>query len=250
MEAIHFDLHKSFKSDFWYVQCRQDLINKLLKKHLAKNKLKKSSTKLLDVGCGTGMNYKALKNFGTVYNLDIDKIAVDVYKKKGIKNVFLGDAQNMRMFKPSQFDVLCAIELIEHLPKDTLFLKEAHRVLKKGGFLLLTAPAFKSLWSEDDKLSHHYRRYNIKNLDEMLSKKFRINLLSYRYFFVFPFSVLLFMVMWFKRVFTGKSKSSLAFTPRFLNSILKAIMRFENTLISKNIKLPLGVGIVALCEKR
>ena len=209
-----------------------------------------SNSVILDVGCGTGMNYKALKNFGTVYSLDLDKIAVNIYKKKRIKNVFLGDAQNMKMFKANQFDVLCVIELIEHLPKDTLFLKEAHRVLKKQGLLLLTAPAFKSLWSEDDKLAHHYRRYNIKHLGNMLSKEFKMNLISYRYFFVFPFSVLLFAVMWFKRVFTGKSKSSLAFTPGFLNSLLKGVMRFENTLISKNIKLPFGVGIVALCEKR
>jgi len=250
MEAVHFNLHKSFKNNFWYVQCRQDLINKLLKKHLAKKKINKASTKVLDVGCGTGMNYKVLKNFGTVYNLDIDKIAIDVYKKKRIKNVFLGDAQNMKMFKANQFDVLCAIELIEHLPRDYLFIREAYRVLKKGGFLLLTAPAFKSLWSEDDKLAHHYRRYNIKQLENLLSKKFKINLLSYRYFFLFPFSVLIFMVTRFKRIFTGKSKSSLAFTPRFLNSLLKDVMRLENTLISKNIKLPFGVGIVALCEKR
>ena len=249
MEAAHFDLHKSFKSNFWYVQCRQDLIEKILKKYLASKGLKKSSVKLLDVGCGTGMNYRALKKFGEVHSIDIDKIAVEVYRKKRIKNIFIGDAQNMKMFKSNYFDVLCAVELIEHLQRDYLFIREAHRVLKKGGFLFLTAPAFKLLWSEDDRLSHHYRRYNIKSLEKLLSKKFKISLLSHRYFFVFPFSAVVFVVMWFKRVFTRKSTSSLAFTPGFLNSLLKGIMKFENTLISKNIKLPFGVGIVALCEK-
>lgn len=257
MKASHFNFHKSLRSDFWYVQCRQDLIQRILENHIfnkklkkSKKKLKKSYTKLLDVGCGIGMNYKALKQFGTVYNIDLDEIAINAYKRKGIKYVFKGDSQDMRMFKSNFFDVVCAIELIEHLPKDYLFVKEAHRVLKKRGFLLLTTPTLKFLWSEDDIMAHHYRRYNLKSLKSLLNKKFKIRLLSYRYFFLFPFSLIVFLMTRLKKVLTKKSTPSLAFTPMLLNPFLKKVMILENSLISKNIKLPFGVGFVVLCEKR
>jgi len=252
MKESNFDLYESFGDDFWYTKCRQDLIEKILKKHVfaSKRKATKKNIKILDVGCGIGMNYKALRSFGTVYNVDIDKKAVKICKKRGLKNVSIGDAQNLKKFKSKQFDLVTGIELVEHLPKDSLFIKEASRVLKDKGHLIISAPAFKFLWSEDDELAYHYRRYSVKQIKALVQSKFDIRLLSFRYFFLFPFSLIIFFALKLKKILGGQSTNSLATTPKFFNSVLNSIMTFENTLISQNIKMPFGVGFVVLCQKR
>jgi SAM-dependent methyltransferase len=257
MEESVFDLYESLGEEFWYATCRQDLIKKILESHVAalgKQKNKKKSGKrpwtILDAGCGSGMNYKALEKFGKVISLDVNERAIRICKSRGFKNVFKGDAQSMKMLKSNSFDLVCAMELIEHLPKDHSFINEAHRILRKGGFLLITTPTFKFLWSEDDELGHHERRYSRKQLKALVKNKFNIHMLNYRYFFLFPFSVCVFLMLRLKNSLGGKKANSLSATPKMLNSFLNSVMSVENSLISRNVHLPFGVGLVMLCEKR
>jgi ubiquinone/menaquinone biosynthesis C-methylase UbiE len=246
MEKSNFDMYKSWQDSFWYFEARANLIRNLLKKKSFENK----KLKILDVGCGTGANNSVLSEFGKVYSLDSSKIPLKICEQKGIKNLFLGDAQDMKMFKDQSFDIVCAIELIEHLPKDKKFLKECHRILKKKGFLIMTTPAFNFLWSEDDVLAHHQRRYTRKKLKNILSYYFNTIVCSYRYFFLFPFSVIIFAFQKIKKFFSNKKTPSLSLSPPFLNNFIKKIMNFENFLISKGFVFPFGVGLVVLCEKR
>lgn len=50
-----------------------------------------------------------------------------------------GDAQNLP-FEKNSFDVASAMALIEHIPRPTKMLREAHRVLVKGGMLVVSTP--------------------------------------------------------------------------------------------------------------
>lgn len=57
------------------------------------------------------------------------------------------------------FDAVLALDVLEHLDDDTADLREAARLVKPGGLLLVTVPAFPSLWGGQDVVSHHRRRY-------------------------------------------------------------------------------------------
>ncbi len=249
MEVSNFKRYDSFEKDFWYVRSRQDLLKRIIYKYF-KNKLKKRKLRILDLGCGTGFNLYMLREFGEVYGIDISEEALKICKKNGFKNVKLGDAHNLDCFGDNFFDLVIAVELFEHLEDDLKALAEVRRVLKKDGLLIGTTPAHKFLWSIDDELAHHKRRYSKRELRSKLSSFFKLEKLRYRYFFFFLPSFIIFNFQ--KLVYRKKKvkKNSLEYTPKLLNKLMNKIMTLENYLLSKNVYLPFGVGFLFVCRKK
>lgn len=105
-----------------------------------KSRLTYQKGKVLLVGCGSGDEMSILAKNHQAVGMDISPVAIYKSKKKypHFKYV-LGDAQKMP-FKKSEFDCLVCSEVIEHLADEAKFLKEAHRVLKPKGRLILTTP--------------------------------------------------------------------------------------------------------------
>ncbi len=113
-----------------------------------------SSKKLrvLDLGCGDGFNsfnlYYNLKNANIVID-GVDFIEMDIYIANKTKEylqidndkiVFsIGDACDLKL-SPELFDIVVFSEVIEHLPEPEKSIREISKVLKKGGFLVLSTP--------------------------------------------------------------------------------------------------------------
>ncbi len=96
--------------------------------------------KILDVGYSVGgIHQRFLEKFGKggVYGVDIET-------KKDSAHYRKSTAEKIP-FKANFFDSIFAGELIEHVEKPAVFLKEANRVLKKGGAMVITTPNKKSL---------------------------------------------------------------------------------------------------------
>ncbi|MFN8559703.1 MAG: methyltransferase domain-containing protein [Dehalococcoidia bacterium] len=68
-------------------------------------------------------------------------------------------------FAERVFDAVLALDVIEHVEDDVALLREARRVLRPGGIVVLTVPALPWLWSDHDVVNHHYRRYVRSTLD-------------------------------------------------------------------------------------
>jgi SAM-dependent methyltransferase len=62
-------------------------------------------------------------------------------------------------FRAETFDLISALDTIEHVADDAAALGELFRVCRPGGTVLLTVPAFAFLWGNLDTYGHHYRRY-------------------------------------------------------------------------------------------
>ena len=58
------------------------------------------------------------------------------------------------------FDVVTALDVLEHIADDRHALREIARVMKPGGLLLATVPAHRWMWGAQDEISHHFRRYS------------------------------------------------------------------------------------------
>lgn len=67
------------------------------------------------------------------------------------------------------FDLVCAIDILEHIEDDRAGLKEISRVLAPGGTLLLAVPLFMKSWNDFDAAVGHYRRYEPAELTALLS---------------------------------------------------------------------------------
>ncbi len=244
MKTQNFDTYDEFPKDFWFISARQDLIKKSLE-----GRLKRKDLKILDIGCGTGFNYPALSSFGEVHNLDISERALLSCKKKGMKHLYPGDAQDLKQFKSETFDLVTAIEVLEHLEKDYACIAEVRRVLKRGGLFLFTTPAHRFLWSSDDILAEHKRRYSRMEIINKIRPHFSLLYLGYRYFFLMPPALLVFAMQKIVSRSTKKHRNSLTYTPRPINAVLRAIMRAEAYLIGKGIHLPFGISFIGVARK-
>jgi 2-polyprenyl-3-methyl-5-hydroxy-6-metoxy-1,4-benzoquinol methylase len=99
------------------------------------------SLRILDVGCGTGLNTWFLAKAGhSVAGIDLSEIAINKYRDKGFEG-FVCDVEGGRTpFADNSFDLVYASEVIEHCADTAAFLRELHRLCKPGGKMLLSTP--------------------------------------------------------------------------------------------------------------
>lgn len=128
----------------------------------------------LDVGPG---NYPKIP-IENGFFVDISQSAVENLKRSGGK-AFMEDVTNLP-FENEFFDLVVAIEVLEHIENDKKAFSEIARVLKPSGFFLFSVPLKKELFNEIDSIVGHKRRYEITELKTLLlDNKFKI--LKYRY---------------------------------------------------------------------
>ena len=86
-----------------------------------------------------------------------------------------------------RLDAVTALDVIEHNEDDMAILADSYRILKPGGHIIITVPAFMWLWSHNDDINAHIRRYTSGELRQKLSQTgFTVRRISYNNFFVFP----------------------------------------------------------------
>lgn len=67
----------------------------------------------------------------------------------------------------SQFGLIMAFEVLEHIEDDVATLEKISRLLEPGGVFLFSAPSFMRKWQQVDEYAGHYRRYE---RDEIVRK--------------------------------------------------------------------------------
>jgi 2-polyprenyl-3-methyl-5-hydroxy-6-metoxy-1,4-benzoquinol methylase len=102
---------------------------------------------LLDAGCGTGIfSVEAARRGATVISLDCGKNLLRETRRKGIIAVLAGDVARMPI-RDATFDVVVSSECVEHTPSPRATLRELVRVLRPGGWLVVTCPNAFWRWS-------------------------------------------------------------------------------------------------------
>ncbi|HET6974673.1 MAG TPA: methyltransferase domain-containing protein, partial [Pyrinomonadaceae bacterium] len=161
MQSHHYPILFQVEETHWWYVGRRRIIQTLVEKIRAT--LNSSNPRILDVGCGTGANLKMLRSFGKADGVDISSQAVDFCHQRGLDSVRLGAAEELP-YENDSFDLVTALDVIEHLDDDVAGLREMRRVLRHDGRLLLFVPAFMFLWGVQDDVSHHRRRYTLPSL--------------------------------------------------------------------------------------
>lgn len=154
-------------------------ITETFKKRLKVIESYKSKGRILDIGCALGFFLELAKSHGwETYGTEVsDSAYMHVKKNKGIK-AFHGDLKKAR-FKNKFFDVVTMFDVIEHLTNPKGYLKEAKRILKKGGLLVINTPNSGSLaakvlgknWLEYKRVREHNYFFSHKTLEKMLKQE-------------------------------------------------------------------------------
>lgn len=119
--------------------------------------------RILDYGTGTGTMLDVLRGFGDAQGVDADERAVAFCHARGEALVRRLD-HGALPFCDASFDLLTALDVLEHIDDDRGTLREIARVLAPGGRLVVTVPANPWMWGAQDEVSHHFRRYTAARL--------------------------------------------------------------------------------------
>ena len=129
----------------------------------------KQRPRILDVGCGTGGNLNVLAQFGDAEGVDVSADALEFCRQRGLLNVRQGAAEALP-YDDDTFDLVTALDVVEHIDDDVAGLREFRRVLKPDGKILLFVPTFMFLWGVQDDVSHHRRRYRMPELRQAVER--------------------------------------------------------------------------------
>ncbi len=229
---------------YWWYIARRQLAVEIVERELRSKNIE--SARILDVGCGTGSNLEAFARLGRATGIDMSAGALGFCMRRGVTSVALSAIETLP-FADATFDVVTAMDVLEHTDDDLAALAELRRVCKPGGMLLVTVPAYGFMWSEHDEALKHRRRYTAHELRNKLSNRgFAIERSSY-------FITTLFFPILAMRIHQGLFKrsvepqTSIRLLPRWLNSSLIGLLGVERRLF-RSMNLPFGVSIVALAR--
>ncbi|MFH1038894.1 MAG: class I SAM-dependent methyltransferase [PVC group bacterium] len=243
-EPLHVYFDRTEDSHWWFVGRRKIVFE------LARRLRLPPAALILDIGCGTGATLKRLEILGGATGVDISPEAVRCSRKRGCRDVRLMEGDRLP-FPDSSFDLVIALDVIEHIDDDLGALIEYRRVLKPGGRILLTVPAYRWLWSHHDDLNRHRRRYRIRPLRRLLQEAgFVARRSAY-------FCTLLFLPVALVRLLSralerilGFRREGFEFTipPDFVNRLLGLVFSAERLWL-RRWRFPFGSSILAVGEK-
>ena len=156
----------------WYATRR-----KLLREAALQAVHGKREARVLDLGCTAQLEFEdtAIR----VCNLQSSLKTLAFRQIEGDTNLVCSRSEELSLASNS-FDAVVAGDVLQSVADDLAALRETRRVLKDGGLLCLTVPAYSFLWGEDDEARGHQRRYTISELRRKLNTcGFRIQRASY-----------------------------------------------------------------------
>ncbi len=234
-------LYNSEEKHFWFIN-RKNVIKETFVKYVHPN------SDIIEIGAGTGNIAKMLLNLG--YNMSVGEIhanGIEYAKEYGINKRFQFNLLESPFVQ--HFDVVAMFDVIEHIENEKLALYNISQMLKANGLLIVTVPAHSWLWSMDDVVGHHKRRYTIQSLTKVLVDN-GFELLSAKYFFV-AIIPLLFLRTYIRNPNKRKKKESIDQIKlnKLINATLNVITKYENKLL-KHVNSPFGGSIIAVAKKR
>ena len=244
MDKSYYKIFFEVQKEHWWFVSKKKIVLDFIKQRMPHN----LKNKILDVGCGSGLMLSALERLGETSGLDASDEAIAFSQEIFSGFVKKGELPNNVPYKDNYFNLITALDVIEHIENDVASLLTLHSKLVAGGLLVVTVPAFMFLWSEHDELNQHKRRYTRNELKEkLILAGFEVEKISYFNFFLFP---LIAVIRLINRALKHKSEGSDVKLPNLIvNWIFLRVFSSEVGFL-RLMNLPFGVSIIAIAHKK
>ena len=228
---------------YWWIAGKQEVVLDLFYRYLG-DQVIDGKINILDLGCGPGSLLDTLRNTDAcLTGIDISIKALEICKEKGFNRLICSDTTSIPV-KDNVFDAIFIIDVLEHVENDLDVVRELRRILKPGGFVCITVPAFVFLWGKHDYIYGHKRRYRLGQLAEKLRKAgFEIIQATY---FEMIFLPLLFI---WRKVFFFRKGDDFVKIPYLLNILLKNIIGLEKYFL-RHFNMPFGVTSFVMAKAK
>jgi SAM-dependent methyltransferase len=252
MEPAYYEEYYRNEREHWWFRARESILRRQMERMISLGRIP-FRPRILNIGIATGRSSQWLGELGDVVSLEYDSECCRLTRERTGLEIVEGTVLDLP-WESDSFDVVCAFDVIEHVEDDIRAVAEMKRVCRKNGILFVTVPASPLLWSEHDKINHHFRRYRFGEL-KALFKGCDLLLCS-------GFNSLLFAPIAVHRVvrrmaesLSGSRNSPLKSDlsrSQFsaLSRLLETIFRLENLWLSRGIALPWGVSAMTIARRR
>jgi trans-aconitate methyltransferase len=205
----------------------------------------------LEIGCGTGFvisgiskQFPETKLFGSEY---LEEGLVHARQRLPTAEFSQMDARCIPY--ESELDAIGAFDVLEHIEEDEAVLEQIYKALKPGGFVFITVPQHRWLWSTTDEYACHVRRYVANELHKKARKA------GFEIVRSTSFVSTLLPAMFLSRLFQQDKKDmSIDKVAELrinliLNKIFEWFLYFELALIRAGVSLPIGGSRLLVARK-
>jgi 2-polyprenyl-3-methyl-5-hydroxy-6-metoxy-1,4-benzoquinol methylase len=240
-EELLQSMFESQEHHWWFTTKRKIVVD-----HIDRALDPKPNTKILDIGCGSGLMIRALEKYGSVYGIDASEQCLEFCRKLGSANLCRGEFPDLVPYMPNTFGLITALDVIEHIEDDQGSLSKIFDLLEAEGLLLLTVPAFNFMWTSFDEVNDHKRRYSKGELRrKLIEAGFVIESISYYNSLLFPIA---FVGRMYSKLFGTQSTSDVVPPMPIVNWIFSKIFGLERAYL-RNFGFPVGLSLIAVARR-
>lgn len=203
---------------------------------------------ILDVGCGSGGNVAALNQYGTAIGLDLSPIALHFAQLRRLPALTQGSGLTLP-YPDNTFTLVTAFDVLYHrwITDDRQALQEIYRVIRPGGWLLITDSALPLLWSAHDEVYYARQRYTLADIRAKLAGAgFEQRVCSYANMLLLPLFLIVRLTMNWLPVANIDRQGTF---PAWLNRLLAFVRGLEAAWLYRGRTLPVGSSIICLSQK-
>ncbi|MCH8167464.1 MAG: class I SAM-dependent methyltransferase [Proteobacteria bacterium] len=240
-KSVYLRMAEQDAEHWWFVARRRILQDQIAALRLPPD------ARVLEAGCGPGGNLAMLSEFGQLDAFEMDEDARRIASARGGIEVRPGKLPGDIGFEPGSFDLIAALDVIEHIEADLESVQALAKLLRPGARLILTVPAYPWLWSIHDDRHHHKRRYTRPAVQKLAEEAgLVVEKCSHFNTILFPLIV---GIRFFKKLTGVNGKPDDDMPPPFLNAVLGRIFGAERFAL-RHVSLPFGVSILCIARRR
>ncbi len=208
---------------------------------------------LFDLGGGNGYVARGLEQAGfpTVL-VEPGPQGAQNARSRGLPHIVCATVEDAG-FRPATLPAIGVFDVVEHIRDDRAFLRLLQGLLVPGGRLYLTVPAYGWLWSNEDVVAGHYRRYTVGTMGARLREAgFAVEFASY-IFSLLPLPVFLARTLpTLLRLKRPPAQSSREHgRPGGLSArVLDAVWKWELGRLQRLKPLPFGASVLMVARAR
>jgi SAM-dependent methyltransferase len=240
MERVVYQQMAELDQRHWWYRARRRVLADLIRREAMPG----PNARVLEVGCGTGHNLEMLGQFGEVDAIELDDEARAVAERRLGRAVMNAPLPELAGVPDRHYDLIAALDVIEHIENDGAAIAAIASKLKPGGKFLIAVPAHQWMWSAHDVVNHHKRRYSKAALRRLIGgSPLKLEKLGYFNSLLFPLAV----AERFASKARGKDDADLKLPAAPLNAALEAAFAAERHLVGR-LPLPPGLSLFAVAS--